>query len=86
MKTALLVYKVYSPFLSVETEINSYSVLVDSPQRIFKVSFQHQQKYCKAMPFCRRLSPKLKTLKVQNGGKKKKHLIRPSVACRRKWK
>ena len=53
-----------------ETEINSYSVLADSPQSMSKASFQQQQKYNKAMSFCRGLPPKLKTLKVQNEGKK----------------
>lgn len=47
MKTVFLVYKAYSPFASVETEINSHSV--DSPHSIFKVSFQWQEKYNKAM-------------------------------------
>lgn len=49
MKTVFLVYKAYSPFASVESEINSHSVLVDSPHSIFKVSFQWQEKYNMAM-------------------------------------
>lgn len=54
-----------------ETEINSHSALVDSSQRIFKVSFQQQEKYNKTMPFCGGLPPKLKILKVQNEQQKK---------------
>lgn len=68
MKTAFLVYKAYSPFHSVETEINSYSVLVDSPLKGSLKCLSNSSKNNKAIPFCAGLSPTLKTLKVQNGG------------------
>lgn len=39
-----MVYKAYSPFPSAETEINSYSGLVATPQRIFKSVFPTTEK------------------------------------------